>query len=135
MTGYWLPPMLNFPPGTPSTQISEMVRQTPANPTPQWLSSLRNTAYKNGVHVYSVGSPVKMAQKTPELRQKEVAFGKKWIDIADQVGAGNVRVFAGGLVQGATEAQCVDWAVEVYKPILDYAAARASWSASKTTTI
>ncbi len=124
MTGYWLPPMLNFPPGTPSTQISEMVRQTPANPTPQWLSSLRNTAYKNGVHVYSVGSPVKMAQKTPELRQKEVAFGKKWIDIADQVGAGNVRVFAGGLVQGATEAQCVDWAVEVYKPILDYAAGK-----------
>src|SRR5262245_53847027 len=23
MTGYWLPPMLSFPPGTPSTQISE----------------------------------------------------------------------------------------------------------------
>jgi sugar phosphate isomerase/epimerase len=124
MTGYWLPPMLDFPPGTPSTQISEMVRKTPANPTAQWLSSLRTTAYKNGVHIYSVGSPVKMAQQTPELRQKEIAFGKKWIDIADRVGAGNVRVFAGGLVPGATEAQCVDWALEVYRPILDYAASK-----------
>ena len=124
MTGYWLPPMLNFPPGTPSTQVSEMVRQTPANPTAEWLASLRNVAYKNGVHIYSVGSPVKMAQKTLELRQKEIVFGKKWIDIADHVGAGNVRVFAGGLVQDATEAQCVDWALEVYKPILDYAATK-----------
>jgi hypothetical protein len=35
MAGYRLPPMPNFPPGTPSTQISEMVRKTPANPTPQ----------------------------------------------------------------------------------------------------
>jgi len=26
MTGYWLPPMLNSPPGTRSTQISEMAR-------------------------------------------------------------------------------------------------------------
>ena len=124
MTGYWLPPMIDFPPGTPSTQISEMVRQSPANPTPQWLASLRNTAYKNGVHVYSVGSPVKMAQRTPALRQKEIAFGRKWIDIADRVGAGHVRVFMGSIPEGATEVQCVDWAMEVYKPILDYGAAK-----------
>jgi L-ribulose-5-phosphate 3-epimerase len=124
MTCYWVPPLLPFKPGIKSQEISEMVRQTPANPTSQWLSSLRNTAYKNGVQVYSIGSPVKMAQPTPELRQKEIAFTKKWIDIADRVGAGHVRVFGGGIAQGATEAQAVDWAVEVYKPALDYAATR-----------
>ena len=121
MTGYWVPPLLDFKPGIPSQQISEMVRQTPANPTNQWLSSLRNTAYKNGVHIFSIGSPVKMAQPTPELRQKEIAFALKWIDIADRLGAGHVRVFGGGIAKGATEAQAVDWAVEVYKPTLDYA--------------
>ena len=124
MTGYWLPPMLDFPPGTPSAQVSEMVRKTPASPTPQWLSSLRATAYRHGIHIYGVGSPVKMAQPTPELRQKEVAFGKKWVDIADRVGAGSLRVFGGGIAQSATEAQAVGWAVEVYKPILDYAGER-----------
>src|SRR5262245_13291880 len=124
MTGYWLPPMLNFPPGTPSTQISELVRKTPANPTSQWLASLRNTAFKNGIDICSVGSPVKMAQPTPELRQKEIAFGKKWIDIADAVGASSVRVFGGGIAQGATETQAVKWAVEAYKPIIDYDAAK-----------
>ena len=124
MTGYWVPPLLTFKPGIRSQEISEMVRQTPANPSSQWLASLRNTAYKNGVPVYSVGSPVKMAQPTPELRQKEITFAKKWIDIADQLGAGHVRVFGGGIAPGATEAQAVDWAVEVYKPALDYAGSK-----------
>jgi sugar phosphate isomerase/epimerase len=124
MTGYWLPPLLPFKPGIKSQAVSEMVRQTPANPSSQWLASLRSAAYRNGVHIYSVGSPVKMAQPTAELRQKEIAFAKKWIDIADQLGAGHVRVFGGGIAPGATEAQAVDWAVEVYKPALDYAGAK-----------
>ena len=78
----------------------------------------------NGIQIYSVGSPVKMSQPTPELRQKEIAFTKKWIDIADQLGAGHVRVFAGGIAKGATEEQAVDWAIEVYKPALDYAGSK-----------
>jgi sugar phosphate isomerase/epimerase len=123
-TGYWFPPLLDFKPGIPSQQISEMVRQTPANPTSQWLASLRNTAYQNGVHIFSIGSPVKMAQPTPELRQKEIAFARKWIDMADRLGAGHVRVFGGGIAKGATEAQAVDWAVEVFKPALDYAGSK-----------
>src|SRR5439155_2054939 len=36
---------------------------------------------------------------TPELQQKEIAFGKKWINIADAVGASSVRVFGGGIAQ------------------------------------
>jgi sugar phosphate isomerase/epimerase len=124
MTGYWLPPLLPFKAGIKSQEVSKMVRQTPANPSSQWLASLRSAAYRNGVHIYSVGSPVKMAQPTAELRQKEIAFAKKWIDIADQLGAGHVRVFGGGIAPGATEAQAVDWAVEVYKPALDYAGAK-----------
>jgi sugar phosphate isomerase/epimerase len=122
MTGYWLPPMLDIPPGTASQVLSEMVRKTPANPTRQWLASLRATAYKNGIDIYGVGSPVKMGQPTPELRAKEVAFGKKWIDIAEAVGASSVRVFCGNPQAGATEAQTVDWCVEVFKQILDYGA-------------
>jgi hypothetical protein len=92
LTSYWVPPLLNFKSGIRSQEISEMVRQSPANPTSQWLASLRKTAYQNGVQIYSVGSPVKMAQPTPELRQKEIAFAKKWVDIADHLGAGHVRL-------------------------------------------
>ncbi len=124
MTGYWIPPLLEFKPGVASQVISEMVRQNPANPSSQWLASLRATAYKNGVQIYSLGSPVKMAQPTPELRQNEIAFAKRWIDIADHLGAGHVRVFAGSIPKGSTEEQAVDWAIEVYKPALDYAGSK-----------
>jgi sugar phosphate isomerase/epimerase len=99
-----------------------MVRQTPANPGNQWLASLRSTAYKNNFQIYTIGTPVKMSHETPELRKKEVAFGKKWVDMADRLGAGHIRVFAGSIPKGATEEQAVAWAVEVYKQILDYAA-------------
>jgi sugar phosphate isomerase/epimerase len=124
MTGYWVPPLLHFTPGLNSHVVSDMVRENPANPSKQWLASLRRTAYHNGIHIYSVGSPVKMAQPTPELRQKEIAFAKKWVDIAYEVGAGHVRVFAGDLPKGATEEQADDWAVEVFKPVLDYAGSK-----------
>ena len=124
MTSYWVPPLQPFKPGISSQVVSEMVRENPANPSGQWLASLRRTAYQNGIQIYSVGSPVKMSQPTPELRQKEIAFAKKWIDIADELGAGHVRVFAGSIPKGATEEQAVDWAVEVYKPALDYAGSK-----------
>jgi sugar phosphate isomerase/epimerase len=47
---------------------------------------------------------MKLAQPTPELRQKEIAFAKKSIDTADRLGAGHVRVFA-GIPKGGTEVQ------------------------------
>jgi L-ribulose-5-phosphate 3-epimerase len=122
MTSYYIPPLLKFPPGIASQVVSEMVRETPANPGSQWLASLRSTAYKNNFQIYSIGTPVKMSHETPELRQKEVAFGKKWVDMAERLGAGHIRVFAGSIPKGANEEQAVAWAVEVYKPILDYGA-------------
>ena len=124
MTGYWVPPLLPFTPGLDSHVVSDMVRAHPANPGKQWLASLRRTAYHNGIEIYSVGTPVKMAQPTAELRQKEIAFAKRWVDIAYELGAGHVRVFAGNLPKGAAEEQAVDWAVEVYKPVLDYAGSK-----------
>ena len=124
MTGYWVPPLQHFTPGLSSHVVSDMVRAQPANPSKQWLASLRSTAYHNAIQIYSVGSPVKMAQPTPELRQREIAFARKWVDIAYELGAGHVRVFAGSIPKGATEEQAVNWAVEVYKPVLDYAGSK-----------
>lgn len=124
LTAYYVPPLLKFPPGIASQVVSEMVRATPADPSSEWLASLRRTAYKNNFTIYSIGTPVKMSHETSELRQKEVAFGKKWVDIAERLGAGQIRVFAGSIPKGSNEEQAVAWAVEVYKPLLDYGAAK-----------
>jgi len=87
----------------------------------QYLAKLRNTAYKCGVQLYSAAVRVRLCQATPELRDAEVENAKKWIDVADKLGAGHMRVFGGAIPKGATEAQAIGWAVEVLKRSADYA--------------
>lgn len=92
--------------------------------TDRYLAGLRNTAYKNGVSLYSAAVRVRLAQPTPELRQAEIQNAKKWIDVAEKLGAGHVRVFGGSVPKDASEAQCIGWAVEVLKPAADYAGSK-----------
>ena len=86
-----------------------------------YLASLRRTAYKNGVSLYSIASRVRLCQPTPELQRAEVETAKKWIDVAVRLGAGHMRVFGGNVPKGATEAQAIPWAVEVLKRASEYA--------------
>ena len=86
-----------------------------------FLATLRSTAYKNGVSLYSAAARVRLCQPTPELRAAEVENAKKWVDVAEKIGAGHVRVFGGAIPKGATEAQAIPWAVEVLKRAAEYA--------------
>lgn len=87
----------------------------------QFLASLRRAAYKNAVSLYSIAVRVSLCQPTPELQRAEVENAKKWVDVAEKVGAGHVRVFGGKIPKGATEAQGIPWAVEVLKRAAEYA--------------
>ena len=90
----------------------------------QYLATLRRTAYKNGISLYSVAARVRLSQPTPELRAAEVAETKKWVDVAEKLGATHVRVFGGEIPKGATEAQAIDWAVETFKRAAEYAGSK-----------
>jgi sugar phosphate isomerase/epimerase len=81
----------------------------------QFLSSLRHTAYKNGVSLYSIAVRVHLCQPTSELQQAQFENVKKWLGVAERLGAGHVRVFGGNIPKGATEEQAIAWAVEVLK--------------------
>jgi sugar phosphate isomerase/epimerase len=87
----------------------------------QFLSSLRRTAYKNAVSLYSVAARVRLCQPTPELQRAEIENAKKWVDVAQKLGAGHLRVFGGSVPKGASEAQAMAWAGEVMKPAAEYA--------------
>jgi sugar phosphate isomerase/epimerase len=87
----------------------------------EYLASLRKAAYKNGVQIYNAGVRVRLAQPTPELQTAEVENLKKWVDVADRIGASHMRVFGGAIPKGATEQQAIGWAVEVLKRGADYA--------------
>src|SRR5579864_2688252 len=75
-----------------------------------FLASLKRTAYKNAVSLYSIAARVRLCQPTAELQRAEVENAKKWIDVAERLGAGHVRVFGGAVPKGATEAQAIPWA-------------------------
>jgi len=90
----------------------------------EYLASLRKAAYKNGVQIYNAGVRVRLAQPTPELRTAEFENLKKWVDVAERIGASHMRVFGGAIPKGATEQQAIAWSVEVLKRGAEYAGTR-----------
>ena len=89
-----------------------------------YLATLRRTAYKNGISLYSIATRVRLSQPTPELQTAEVDAAKKWVDVAEKLGATHVRVFGGAIPKGASEAKAIDWAVEVFKRAAEYAGSK-----------
>jgi L-ribulose-5-phosphate 3-epimerase len=90
----------------------------------QFLATLRRTAYKNGISLYSIATRVRLCQPTPELQSAEVESAKKWIDVAVKVGATHVRVFGGTVPKGVSQEQAIAWAVETLKRSAEYAGSR-----------
>jgi len=91
------------------------------NQSDEFLLPLRRLAYKNGVEIYSISIRTEMTQPTAESRAKEVEGIRQWVDVADKLGAGHIRVFGGKIPKGATEDQAAQYVVEVLKPAGEYA--------------
>jgi len=89
-----------------------------------YLLPLRHLAYRNRVEIYSIGTRVRLAQPTAALREQELNELRKWLDVAQKVGATHVRVFGGAKPDGATLEQAIDFAVETLKRGAEYAGAR-----------
>jgi sugar phosphate isomerase/epimerase len=94
------------------------------NTADDFLLPLRRLAYRNGVEIYSISVRTTMTQPTPELRDKEVSDIRKWVDVADRLGAGHIRVFGGNVPKGTPEEQAVPWVVETLKRSAEYAATK-----------
>ncbi len=89
-----------------------------------YLLSLRRMAYRNRVEIYSIGTRVQLAQPTAELQEKQLTDLRKWLDVAQRVGATHVRVFGGPKPEGATLEQAVGFAGETLKRGAELAGAR-----------
>lgn len=88
------------------------------------LLPLRRFAYRNRVEIYSIGTRVRLAQPTPALMDKELADLRKWVDVAQKLGASHVRVFGGSKPDGATLDQSIAFAAETLKRGAEYSGAR-----------
>src|SRR5260370_30346168 len=90
----------------------------------EYLASLRKTAYKNGVQIYNAGVRVQLSQPTAELQQAEFDNIRKWVDVADRIGASHMRVFGGNVPKGATEQHAIAWGAEGLKGGAEYAGSK-----------
>jgi sugar phosphate isomerase/epimerase len=89
-----------------------------------YLLSLRKLAYRNRVEIYSVGTRIQLAQATPEGRQRQLDETKKYVGIAQKLGASHIRVFASQTPQGATKEQIIGYAAETFKFLADVSGAQ-----------
>lgn len=87
---------------------------------PDYLGSLRHLAYRNGVAFSGTACGVSMVQADAAKRAGTVTEIKKWVDIADALGASHLRVFAGKLPPGVTLQQSIGWVVDAMKIACDY---------------
>ncbi|MEX2263339.1 MAG: sugar phosphate isomerase/epimerase family protein [Bryobacteraceae bacterium] len=91
------------------------------NTSDEFLLPLRRLAFRNSVDLYSISVRTEMCRPTPQEQAAEVATIKGWVDAAEKLGAGHIRVFGGRVPQGATDEQAADWCAEVLKRGGEYA--------------
>ncbi len=91
---------------------------------PEYLTSLRHLAFKNGVIFSGIAIRTEMCQVGGAIRAEEIRRIQQWVDTSEALGASHVRVFGGDLPGGVSEKQGIEWVVETMKPACDYAAKR-----------
>jgi L-ribulose-5-phosphate 3-epimerase len=90
------------------------------NTSDDFLLPLRRLAYKTAVEIYSISIRTDMCQSTRELQEKEVVEIRRWVDVAEKLGASHIRVFGGEVPPGSTEDQAASWVVEILKRAAEY---------------
>jgi len=85
------------------------------------LLPLKRLAFRNAVEIYSISVRTDMCRPTAEQQNTEVAAVRKWVDVAEKLGAGHIRVFGGAIPKGHTEDQAAGYATEVLKRAAEYA--------------
>ena len=88
------------------------------------LLPLRRLAYKNAVEIYSISVRTEMTKPAGAERDKEIAGLRKWVDVAEKLGAGHIRVFGGKVPAGTSEDQAAQWVADILKVGSEYAGSK-----------
>jgi sugar phosphate isomerase/epimerase len=115
--------LINIAVDTGTDGIDMTVYWLPAT-TDDVLLPLRRAAFRNRVEIYGIGTRVRLAQPTADLREKELVELRKWVDVAQKLGATHMRVFGGTKPPEATLDQAIAMAIETLKRGAEYAGSR-----------
>jgi len=108
--------------GTDGVELTEYYFKKPV--TPEALTRLKRLAVRFGQTI--TGTPIGNRFTLPpgEARDAQILSVRSWIDVAADLGAPTVRIFAGGAPKGIEPSQARKWAVECIESCLDQAAKR-----------
>ncbi len=91
---------------------------------PVYLASLRHLAYRNGVMFSGAACGVSILQANTAKRNETLPEIKKWVDVADALGAPHLRIFAGEPPSGVAVQQAIDSVVEAMKAGCEYSGSK-----------
>lgn len=96
----------------------------PDPPTPEYCRRLRRHAFLQGLSISGTAIRNTFTHAPGPQLDKEIAHVKHWIDLAVHLGAPTIRIFAGDLQKGTTEAQAREWCIKAIHDCCEYAAPR-----------
>ncbi len=96
----------------------------PEKITSAFLNHLKNKTFRYGLDISGTAIRNDFCKPAGEDLDREIAHVKKWIDYSAEFSAPCIRIFAGKVPKGVSEAQAIDWCVHGIKRCLDYAGRR-----------
>ncbi len=108
--------------GVDGVELTEYYFEKPI--TPEYISKIKRACIRAGLPV--TGTPVGNTFTVPagEVRDKNIALVKNWIDVSADLGSPAIRIFAGNAPKGTDEADARKWAIECIQAVLPHAEKR-----------
>jgi sugar phosphate isomerase/epimerase len=105
--------------GLPGTEITSYYVPEPL--PDRYLQRLRKRALLAGLTVSGTAIGNTFTHPPGAERDREIAYTKLWIDRAADLAAPTIRIFAGNVQKGTTEAQARQWTIDAIRECCDYA--------------
>lgn len=105
--------------GLPGTEITSYYVPEPLPDL--YLQRLRRRALLAGLTVSGTAIGNTFTHPPGPARDRELAYTKLWIDRAADMGAPTIRLFAGNVQKGTTEAQARQWTIDAIRECCDHA--------------
>ena len=96
----------------------------PAEVTPEYIAQVKEKTFRLGLDISGTAIGNDFCKPAGEALDAEKAMTRKWIDYSAQLGAPVIRIFAGNVPSGDTEAAALDRCVAAIDESVAYAASK-----------
>lgn len=93
----------------------------PKDVKPEYLRSIKAHCFKLGLDITGTAVGNDFTHPKGEKRDEQLALVRRWVDNAEILGAPQIRIFAGSVKPGQTEAEAHALVVDAVKESCDYA--------------